>query len=259
MVREEGRDREIVFLQEADNVPLSLGILLDTGSAMSAEQIRTGKELVFALIHKLDPEDEVLLGMYDRDVHFLSPLSTDRVELLEAIRNISSGGRPGLWSRLSQLFASDGYTGGAVDDTLLELKTAKHRDRVLLVISAAFGNIGEATLDHIQEAGVRFFAVTGDNKLGDVFNLGGDKAATKKILEETGGVAFDADSVAESIQQLHDTLKHYYLIAYEPADIEKSLSERKVEFNINGHPEYRIHVARRVAPADSFFSFDPDT
>lgn len=254
IVKEDGQEREIIFGQENRNVAVTLGVLLDTGSAMSEKQIRTGKNLIFDLIHKLDSKDEILLATYDDEVHFLSPLTSDRLKLLESIRNISLGGRPRLWSRLGTLFASSANTGWAVDKTLLNLRRTKHPDRIILVISAAFGNIGKATQDHLQSAGVRFFAIRMRNSLGDIFNLGGDQTARKRIVEETGGISFDGDKILERIQLIHDSLKHYYLLAYDPADIEKPFSERKIQFLVSSHPYYRVHAVRRVDTSDSIFS-----
>ena len=38
-------------------------------------------------MHRLDPVDEILLATYDREVHFLSPLTSNRLELLPALQN----------------------------------------------------------------------------------------------------------------------------------------------------------------------------
>ena len=252
-VLEEGKHREVVHMQEADNVPVTIGLLLDTGTAMSEAQIRIGKKLIFDLIHLLDPVDEILLATYDREEHFLSPLTSNRLELIEALQNVSPGGRPGWWSRFARLFASDGNTGFAVDQVLLKLRSAAHSDRSLVVISAAFGSVGEATLDHIRAAGVRFFAVRMSNRAGDAFNLGGDQSARKRIVEGTGGISYDGETVLERIEQIRDTLKHYYLVAYDPADIQKGILERKVRFSVANHSEYSIHVTRQTRSVDSLF------
>ncbi len=252
-VFEEGRRRNVLVAQEASEVPVTIGLLLDTGTAMSAAQIGIGKNLIFDLMHRLDPVDEILLATYDRKVHFLSPLTSNRLELLQALQNVSPGGRPGWWARLAHLFASDGNTGGAVDQLLLKLRSAAHPDRSLVVISAAFGSVGEATLDHIQEAGVRFFAVRMSNRAGDVFNLGGDQSARKRIVKSTGGISYGGETVLERIEQIRDTLKHYYLLAYDPADIQKDISERNVRFSVEEHPDYSIHVARKTRSSDSLF------
>ena len=50
-VFEEGKRRNVLITQEAGNVPVTIGLLLDTGTAMSEAQIGIGKELIFDLVH----------------------------------------------------------------------------------------------------------------------------------------------------------------------------------------------------------------
>jgi len=63
-VFQENEPRAIVFFEKFSSRPLSLAILLDVGSAMSEENIREGKQLIFDLIHVLPPEDGVIVGLY---------------------------------------------------------------------------------------------------------------------------------------------------------------------------------------------------
>ena len=91
------------------------------------------------------------------------------------------------------------------------------------------------------------------NRAGDAFNLGGDQFARKRIVESTGGISYGGETVLERIKQIRDTLKHYYLLAYDPADIEKDIAERKIRFSVAKHPDYSIHVARQTRSSDSLF------
>ncbi len=252
-VVERDAPRPTLFFEEHNSAAVSLGILLDRGSTMTAEAIASSKEIILELVHILDPADEVIIGTYQGEVHFLSDLTRDRHQLSRAVENISPGGRAGFWSRLGAAFGSSGYTGSAVDHTLLQLKKAEHPIRIVLVISAAFGNLGEATRDHLLEAGARFFGVGFPNRMGDALGLWGDKTARGAIIRQTAGVSFVASRVAEDLSLLRKTMKHFYLLAYEPTEGSEEFDEQNLKFSVRGHPEYRVHSLRRVGTRDSFF------
>ena len=101
IVLEAGKRRPIQYFEEIVSDPVSLAILLDTGSSASRDQILIAKEAVFELIHILEPADEVLIAVYDSDIHFLSELTRDRLELLRALENVSPSGRSSFLSKLA--------------------------------------------------------------------------------------------------------------------------------------------------------------
>jgi hypothetical protein len=163
-------------------------------------------------------------------------------------------GRLGRFLRSGSLSLNgDSNTGYAVDHTLLKMKTARHSSKILLVISAGFANIGEATMDHLRLAGARFLAVSMDNTLNDILTLGGDQMARRNIVKESGGISYSGEEVLERIDQIRDALKSYYLIAYQPPAESRNLEDPRTEVIVRGHPELGTHVARRTAFNNSFY------
>ncbi len=252
LVEEEGRARPVTFFEERSETPLSLAVLLDASSTMNSESIRTGRRAIHQLIHLLGREDEILLGVYSGEVHFLSELTADRYKLVEGIENIGSSAQPGKWKRLGVLFGSEAQTGYAVDMSLLKLKKSRHKNKVVLVMSAGFGGIGEATLDHLNLAGARFFAVSVDNKLGDIFSLGGDQAARRRIVRDTGGLSYPGRGIIERLSRVRDGLKHYYLLAFSPEEGDDWTS-RKVRITLIGRENAVVSAARRTGSGNSFY------
>jgi hypothetical protein len=227
--------------------------LLDIGSSSNEEQILAGKQAAFELIHLLDPDDEILLALYDQEVHFLSELTSERLSLLRAVENISPGGRAGFLSKLSRAFASSAHTGWAVDKTLMKMKGAKYGNKVVLVASAAFGSIGPATLEHLESAGAKLFAVTWKNRVGDALNFWGDKSASKGVRRGSGGLAFSGQEIAETIGVLRESLSSFYLVAYEPLDPEGEKEQPDLKIEIRGQPEFRVHAYNRVDRDHAFY------
>ncbi len=251
-VVENGRVRPTTFFLERSDYPVTLACLIDTGSNMSEEAVGIAKNLLLDLIHRLDRDDRILLAAYHDEVHYLTPLTTDRLELLQGLRNLAATGRKSGWARLGQLFASDAWTGPAVDEVLILLKRASAEEKIILVFSAGFGNIGLATLDHLQSAGARFIAVSVENRLGDLFNLRGDRAARRRIVRGSGGLTYSADEILQRVAQLRDVIKHHYLLAFEPGQPEK-LAEAEIRITIPGHPDYTLHSVRRTRSTSAFY------
>jgi len=246
-VAEDGKTRKVIFFRREESVPLSLGILIDIGSTMSGEYVSQAREMIFELIHLLDREDEILVGCYDEGVHVVSGPTSDRKELVDGLWNIAARRKQKSFLR-DLLRGTDSRTGRAVDLTLLELKRAKYGTKVILVISAGFGAIGLGTLDHLQIAGARFFAISLPNKAGDILGLGGDQMARKKVVEETGGISYSPQEVIGKLQVVRDGLKMVYLLAYETEG-----GKGRAEISITNHPEYRVHFAPRVSSTDPFY------
>jgi len=249
-VRAAGKPRPVVLFEEHQDSPVSLVILVDVGSTMSDEKVGKAKQAILELIHLLDRNDEIALAVYAGETVFLSELTTDRLQLLDALTNTSASGKAGFWKRLGTVFASNALTGPAIDEALLRLKKAEHEVHVVLLFSAAFGNLGRATVDHVLLAGARVFAVGWPNRTGDAFNLWGDRISRNEVIAESGGTAFSGARILERIDSVARTLKSYYLLAYDPPEGEEKGTP---EVRIPGQPGLKVTVLRRVASQNAFY------
>ena len=246
--------RPLLFFEERKNSNVSLVILVDIGSSMSEDSLRTAKESIFELIHLLDPEDEIAIAVYDRKVEFLSDLTSDRLELLESTRNIPVGGRTGFWKRLGSGFGTSALTGYAVDEALLHLKKARHNPRVVLAFSSAFGNLGPGTEEHLAISGARFFGVEWSNRLGNAFNLWGDRLSRGSMLSRSGGVLYSGKSIKERIDALARALQNYYLMAYDPVQAEAGIEdEPEPQIRVASRPDCRLAYLRRIDSQNAFY------
>lgn len=250
VVLEKGEPRPIQLFEARENSGVGLAILVDVGSNMNREEIRKAKEMIFELVHLLGSEDEILTGIYAKDVYFLHPLTSDRKVISEGLWNLPTGGRTGKWKRLGNLFVSTANTGYAIDEALLKLKKTRHADKLVLVISAGFGNIGLATFDHLRLAGAQLLAVSMDDTLGSVSSLGGDQAARRSVVKKTGGITFSGEQLLSQIEELRKAIKSYYLLGVSRSD-PKGGAELTV--TLPGHPDYRVHAALRSRGESSFW------
>ena len=259
IVTEGGIGRPIVFFNEETEEPLTLAILLDKGSGMSRKSMLKGKDLIFDLIHLLDARDSILLAAFAEEVDVLCKATSDRHALLESLANIYSESRPGRWSwgspnvggfqqaaTLGISFSpSNSNTGYAIDRVLRQILESSHPAKAILVISAGFPNLGEATLDHLRSTGVSIFGVAMDYKLGRILDFGLNKMA-KKVVDRTGGVLYSAKQVSEQVETLRDAMKSLYLLAYQRTAPQDIKGQPEVEFRLVKKSGYEIVPVRRI-------------
>ncbi|HRR26772.1 MAG TPA: hypothetical protein P5568_08345 [Acidobacteriota bacterium] len=228
-VRTDGGRRPIRVVEERGGVRLNLAVLVDIGSEMQLDELKAAREAIFELIHLLEPEDRISLFAYDRHVRLLAGPTTDRHELVEALWNLSIGGRSSWWKRLGRLFSSSALTGFAVDEALLRLEEESDGVPVILVFSSAFGNIGRATEEHVARYRARIFGVGWGNPTGNIFNLGADRRTIQRLVGTSAGVMYSGSEIAERVTYLAEALKSYYLVVYVP-ESEEAPKEIHVEY-----------------------------
>jgi hypothetical protein len=253
LVLEDGQKIRIESFEEQGPVQVTAAVLVDTGPNMSEDAVRMARDFSLKIIHKLMPDDKILLATYDKEVHFLIGPTSNRADLVDSVWNISAAGRKGFWKRFSKLFVSTSKTGWAIDETLHELSGSQRNSKMLVVISAGFGGLGEVSGEHMQIAGARFFALGVDNKLGTTFNMGGDQMGRRQVVRATGGFSFSAELAAKRVGALCDAMKHYYLIGFEPADSEKDITERDMQFRLPDRQGLRISFVRHTQTASDYF------
>lgn len=241
-VRDEDGRRPVRLVGEHRNIRLDLVILVDIGSGTSSEVLREARKAILELIHLLSPDDRITLAVYDREVQVLAGPTSDRPTVVEGLWNIPIGGRPSWWKRMGSLFASSGLTGFAVDEALLQLSRDSHGLPAILIFSAAFGNLGPGTEEHVLERGGRVFAVGWRNRAGNLFNLGGDRTALGRLVERSGGVFYSGEAIAERLEDLAEVMKSYYTVVYVPATDEGS---RRIRVEVPGRPGCRVSFRRR--------------
>ncbi len=280
-----GQARPVVFFQETGSRPLSLAVLLDIGSGMSMENVRKGKQLIFDLMHLLDRDDRIIIGIFGdpeedadaekrvlsglygnlEETEFLSELTSDRLQLLRALENLTVCARPSRAKLTSpstvppgavgpaatiglSMSGSNSRTGLAIDQALARLRGAVPDNRAILVISAGLPNVGEATLEHLNRDDVCLFEIAFNYRLGNILDFGFNKRHRNKIVRLTAGASFSADVAVAEVNRVRQVLKHSYLIAYRPSEtlapgIKATEREDEVEFRLRIQPEEARNTA----------------
>jgi VWFA-related protein len=148
-ILEDGRGQPITHFN-AERVPVSLGIAIDTSGSMAGEKWDAAREALDRFLFELlDAEDEVFLYRFNDAPDLVEGWTTDRQRLSRALGRISPKG------------------GTALYDTVAEAvpmaHSGKHRKKALLVISDGndtSSTVGPSELKRlVQETEVLVYAI----------------------------------------------------------------------------------------------------
>lgn len=119
-VLEDGVPQKIAHFTQDQDVPVSMGILLDTSGSMTTK-MRTATAAVDRFINYVHAEDDIFLMTFARDIVIEQDFTSDRRKLSQAVNSLHVGGSTVLYDALKH----------AID----KVKSGAHDKRALLLIS----------------------------------------------------------------------------------------------------------------------------
>jgi VWFA-related protein len=206
---EDGKPQDIRFFSRETDLPLRIGILIDTSNSirerLSFEQeaaidflnaaVRPGKDLAFVETFDMEPQ---LIQDYTDDLEKLS----------NAIRGVKAGGVTSLY---------DAVFSSCKDKMLIFPPPEPYLRRVQIIISDGQDNKSVHTQDEAlsmaQRAEVTIYTIS-TNRSGSEGK--GDKIL-RKLADATGGHAFlpfEAGDLAVDFQEIARELRSQYSLAY---------------------------------------------
>ena len=238
-VFEDGQAQTIGFFSRETDLPLRIGVLIDTSNSVSerlhfeeeaaidflSEAIRPGKDMAFIVGFDVEPQ---LVQDYTDDVEKLS----------NAIRGLAAGGTTSLYDALyyacqqKMLNLSDPNASGSAEPYLR---------RVLILVSDGKDTNSGRSRDEALEMGERSEAIiyaistnnSGTNTAGSATPNGytsGDKIL-KYLAGETGGrvfFPFEASDLESNFREIASELRSQYSLAYTPTNNKRDGSFRKI-------------------------------
>ena len=137
ILEEDGAVQEISHFSQDQNVPVSVGILLDTSGSMD-RKIRTAVESVDRFIRRIDEDDEIFLMTFSGQTALRQDFTNDREKLSQALRHITPTGGTALYD--------------ALGEGLSRLRTSRHSKRALLVITDGQDTASVTKLDYVLKS-----------------------------------------------------------------------------------------------------------
>ncbi len=247
-VYEDNKLQTIKNLTQEKNLPLTIGILLDTsGSQQNVLPLEQESGARF-LKEVLTPKDEAFLISFDVNVDLLSDYTNSPRELTRAINQASintassSAGIPGIGG--GPMPTSNPRGTLLYDAVYLAAhdKLNSQTGRKIIVILTDGGDQGsQETLKSASEAAQKansivYVILIADHAFGGAFGSPfNGKAQMEQLARETGGRVIDVGNngrrLEDAFDQIQDELRTQYLLSYTPANTTADGKYRKLEID----------------------------
>ena len=120
IVEEDGQVQTISHFSQSNDLPVSVGLVLDTSGSME-RKIGTATSSVERFIRTIHNDDDIFLMVFSNRPTLAQDFTDDREKLSRALRQISVGGGTALYD--------------AVDESLRKVKHGKHDKKAILLIT----------------------------------------------------------------------------------------------------------------------------
>jgi VWFA-related protein len=224
-VYEDGELQKLKLFRRED-VPVSLGILVDNSGSMRDKRLKVNAAAV-DFVKASNPDDEVFIVNFNDEAFLDTPDFTSEIpRLQDALQRVDARGGTALYDAI-----------GMSLDHITE--KAKWDKKVILVISDGEDNASRTTLEkmvrRLQETDVVLFAV-GLLSEEDRRSARRAQRAIRNMVEATGGAAYfpnDVDEVHAITQQVAHDIRNQYILGYTPSET-KAPGYRQVKIALTG-------------------------
>jgi VWFA-related protein len=216
-----------------EDVPVSLGILVDNSGSMRDKRVRVNTAAL-DFVKASNSEDEVFIVNFNDEAFLDTPFTRSQERMQDGLQRIDTRGGTALYEATSMSL-----------DYLEE--ESKEDKKVLLIITDGEDNASRGTLEklvrRLQETDTIIFAV---GLLSDEDRRSAKRAqrAIRHITRATGGAAYfpeSTDDVHALTQQIAHAIRNQYILMYRP-DENKQPGFRRVRVALTG--KARRHEVR---------------
>ena len=210
------------------DVPLSLGIVIDTSGSMRTK-LQVVSDSALTLVKQMKDDDEAFVAQFKAEAELLRDFTRDKRELEDGLNELFTGGGTAL---LDAIIATADHAQ----------QKGRQRKKALVVITDGVEKNSsfkeKEVTKAIQEDDVQVYLVGILDESDDGGSLFG-KSATKKakdllirIAEDSGGRAFfpkDASEMPAVMAQVAKDLRSQYVVGYSPTNDKKDGTFRTVK------------------------------
>lgn len=241
-VFEDKKAQKIIDFQAATELPLYIGILMDTSGSVKGK-IKFEKEATLSFLQTVlkRRKDKALLVTFDSTIAMRQDFTDDLSLLTKAMGPVKASGNTALFDAVYQV----------CEQKMFNVPTPR---KVLIIISDGSDTASERTLDDaiqiaqrnevvvfgISTKGAGFFGIEGGNIEGE------DDKELRRLCEETGGeIAFPGNylDLERAFSNVNTKARRYYLVAYEPDDPDRP-GYRKIEVKLVGRKDLKLRTRK---------------
>ncbi|SRR6266496_2173453 len=258
-ILEDGKPQTIKYFKSESDLPLTLGILIDT-SGSQQRVLEMEKEVGGSFLENtLRPKDEAFVISFDVDVNLLHDFTSSIRNLKHALNEakINTGGAscngiPGLGGGPVPC-TSSGPRGTLLYDAVYlashdELSHEVGRKAMILLTDGEDVGSRLKVKDAVEAAQkadvICYVLLIADRGFYGLGGYGGD-SAMKKLTQETGGrmieVGNKIEKLKQAFEQISQELRSQYNIGYTPTNSVRDGSFRKVQIH-SKKGDYKIQA-----------------
>lgn len=241
-VYEDKKPQKIIDFQAATELPLYIGILMDTSGSVKGK-LKFEKDATLSFLQTVlqRRKDKAMLVTFDSSVQLRQDFTDDLNLLTKAMGPVKASGNTTLFDAVYDI----------CEQKMFNVPTPR---KVLIVISDGSDTASERTLEEaiqiaqrnevvvfgISTKGAGFFGIEGGNVEGE------DDKDLRRLCEETGGeIAFPGTylDLERAFANVNSKARRYYLVAYEPDDPDRA-GYRKIEVKLVGRKDLRLRTRK---------------
>src|SRR5438045_6721014 len=261
--------QEIRFFSKQSDLPLRIGMLLDTSNSIR-ERIKFEQEAAVDFLYSVlrRGKDQAFAMKFDQEPKIIQAFTSDGGMLRDEINKTRAGGGTAVYDAIYEACAKQlsnpPRPPGDQPDVVR---------RVMVLISDGDDNLSDHTraeaIEMAQRTNVVIYTISTSTQWIQLSQTDPDKLANRKthltegdkilqdVAEETGGRAFfpyHVDDLDQSFQDIGDELRNQYSIAYIPTNYVVDGKYHKIRIEVPDHKGYQVrarrgYFARANAPA----------
>jgi VWFA-related protein len=231
IVYEDGIPQEITNFSRESNLPLQIGLLIDTSASVRLKLDFEKRAAVNFIRSVMRRKDQALLVDFDRGTTLIQDFTDRPSEIVRGIESLRAGGGTAMWDAL-YMVARDKMTGRDARKTIVIVSDGEDLHSQLSF---------EETLKMIQTSEVTVYAI-GTSRFGASSNQKGEDNL-KELCELTGGTAFfpySAERLDEAFDQINLELRSQYTLTYRPRDLVPDGRFRRIEVRLVGGKGHQV-------------------
>jgi len=247
-VSEDGLQQEIRYFGRQTDLPLRVGMLLDTSNSIR-DRMKFEQEAAIDFLYNVirRKKDQAFLMVFDNEPSIIQEFTDELGTLRDVILRQRAGGGTALYDAIYAACKE------RLGNPPLPTGESPEVRRVLVVISDGDDNLsshsrGEA-IEMAQRGGVVIYAISTSTQWVSAieekdpakrsnrkYHMEASDKVLEQLAEETGGRAFfpyRVDDLAQSFLDIGDELRSQYSLAYVPANKSADGKFRRIQIRVN--------------------------
>ena len=258
-ISDDNSAQEIRFFSKQSDLPLRIGMLLDTSNSIR-DRIKFEQEAAVDFLYSVlrRGKDQAFAMTFDDEPQIIQPFTGDGGLLRDEINKTRAGGGTAVYDAIYEACAKElsnpPRPPGDQPDVVR---------RVMILISDGEDNLSNHTraeaIEMAQRTNVVIYAISTSTQWIQLSQTDPSKAANRKmhltegdeilkdLSEETGGRAFypyHVDDLNQSFQDIGDELRNQYTITYSPTNFVANGKYHRIKIEIPNHSGYQVRARR---------------